>query len=130
MTTVEAFLQASGCPVHTKNLWLTVKKAIQELSTTTTTAPSTTQDEILRIVSGIEMKLSAHTAVQAGPLSYADQACLALLPNICEKHVPSRVLKEMTLKVIDEPKPNQTSEWLIESINAAHSSKADKVLAA
>jgi hypothetical protein len=36
----------------------------------------------------------------------------------------------VTVKVIDDPKPSQTSERLIESINAAHSNKAGKVLAA
>jgi hypothetical protein len=35
----------------------------------------------------------------------------------------------MTVKVIGSPKPNQTSNRLVESINAAHSSKAGKVVA-
>jgi hypothetical protein len=34
------------------------------------------------------------------------------------------------VKVIEDPKPNQTSERLVESINAACSSTAGKVLAA
>jgi hypothetical protein len=44
--------------------------------------------------------------------------------------VPSRVLNEVLVKVVDDPKPSQTSGRLVESINAARSSKAGKVLAA
>jgi hypothetical protein len=44
--------------------------------------------------------------------------------------VPSRALKEVLVKVIDQAKPSQTSGRLVESINAARSSRAGKVLAA
>jgi hypothetical protein len=44
--------------------------------------------------------------------------------------VPSRALKKVLVKVIDNPKPSKTSGRLVKSINAAHSSKAGKVLAA
>jgi hypothetical protein len=63
-------------------------------------------------------------------MSYADQACLALPQNVYEKPVPNRALKKMTVKVIDDPKPNKTSKRLAESINPARSSKAGNVLAA
>lgn len=109
IATVEAFLQASSCPEHTKNAWLTLKKAIQELSTTKSTSVTPAQDKILRKLSAIEWKLSAPTAALPRPMSYADQARLAPPQNVHEKPVPSRALKEMTVKVIDDPKPNQTS---------------------
>jgi hypothetical protein len=44
--------------------------------------------------------------------------------------VPSRALKEVLVKVVEDPKPSQASERLVESINATRSSKAGKVLAA
>jgi hypothetical protein len=43
--------------------------------------------------------------------------------------VPSKALKKVPVKVVDDPKPSQTSGRLVESINAARSSKAGKVLA-
>jgi hypothetical protein len=44
--------------------------------------------------------------------------------------MPSRALEVVLVKVVDNPKPSQTSGRLIELINAASSSKAAKVLAA
>jgi hypothetical protein len=64
------------------------------------------------------------------PSTYADHTCLTPSQIVHEKPVPGRALKEVTVKVIVDPKPSQTSEKLVESINAAHSSKAGKVIAA
>jgi hypothetical protein len=44
--------------------------------------------------------------------------------------VPSKALKEVLVKVVDDPKPSQTSGRLVESINTAYSSKAGEMLAA
>ncbi len=44
--------------------------------------------------------------------------------------MPSRALKQVLVKVVDDPKPSQTSGRLVESLNAAGWSKAGKVLAA
>ncbi len=44
--------------------------------------------------------------------------------------MPSRALKQVLVKVADDFKPSKTSERLVESINAARSSKASNVLAA
>jgi hypothetical protein len=44
--------------------------------------------------------------------------------------VPSRALKEVSVKVAEDPKPTQTSGLLVESINAASSSQPGTILAA
>jgi hypothetical protein len=62
--------------------------------------------------------------------TYSDHARSASSQSVHEKPVPGRALKEVTVKVIRDQKPSQTSERLGESINAALSSKAGKVLAA
>ncbi len=62
------------------------------------------------------------------PLTYTDSACLALAYSTQEKPVPSRALKTVLVKVVKKPKPSHTSRRLVESINAACSSKAGKVL--
>jgi hypothetical protein len=62
--------------------------------------------------------------------TYADHARLALFQSVHEKPVPGIALKEVMVKVIGDPKPSQTSERLVESINAAHASKSGKVLVA
>jgi hypothetical protein len=64
------------------------------------------------------------------PSTYADHACPALPQSVHEKPVPGRALKELTVTVIGDLKPSLTSERLVESINAARSSNAGKVLAA
>ncbi len=43
--------------------------------------------------------------------------------------MPSRALKEVFVKVVKDPKPSRTTQRLVESINAAHSSRTSKVLA-
>ncbi len=63
LLTVEAYLQASGCPEYTKNEWLYLKKAINKLSTTPKTPITSTHNEILKSLSAIEKKLSAPTAL-------------------------------------------------------------------
>jgi hypothetical protein len=130
LATVEAFLQASGCPIDTKNAWLYLKNSLQKLSTPNNTPATPTEKEILKKLSAIEKQLSALAAALPKPLSYADHTRLAPLQSIHEKLVLSRALKEMAVKVIDNPLPNQTSEKLVESINNARSSKAGEVLAA
>ncbi len=130
LATVEAFLQASGCPEHIKNAWLYLKKTIQELSTTQSPSATSAHDEILKRLSAIEKKLSTSPAVLPKPPTYADLACLALPIIAHEKTVPCSALKEVTVKIMGDPKPSQTSESLVESINAARSSKAGKVLRA
>jgi hypothetical protein len=52
--TVEGFLKAAGCPVHTRNAWLYLKKALNELSTTPNTTATSAQDVILKRLSAIE----------------------------------------------------------------------------
>ncbi len=64
------------------------------------------------------------------PLTYADSTRYALAHSTQEKPVPSRALKEVLVKVIKDPRPSQTSGRLVESINAAQSNRAGKVLAA
>jgi hypothetical protein len=54
LLTVEASLQASGCPEYTKNAWLYLKKAINELCTTPSTPITSAQDEILKRLSAIK----------------------------------------------------------------------------
>ncbi len=65
--TEEGFLQAADCPVHTKNAWLYLKKALNELSTSPRTPPTSAEDEILKRLSAIEKKLSASTAMLPKP---------------------------------------------------------------
>jgi hypothetical protein len=129
LATVEEFLQRNGCPNHTKNAWLYLKNALQKLSTTQSTSPTSTQEEILKGLSAIEKRLSALSAPLLKAPSYADQACKAAPQGAHEKPLPSRALKEVTVKVIEDSKPPQTSERLVKYINAAHSSQAGKVLA-
>ncbi len=83
--TVEGFLQAADCPVHTKNAWLYLKKALNELSTSPSTPTTSAQDEIQKRLSAIEKKLSAPTAMLPKPSTYTDHACLAPLPSVPEK---------------------------------------------
>jgi hypothetical protein len=64
------------------------------------------------------------------PLTYANSARLALAHSTQDKPVPSWELKEVLVKVVDDPKPSQTSRRLVESINAARMSKAGRVLVA
>jgi hypothetical protein len=130
MATVEAFLQASNCPEYTKNAWLFLKKNLLELSITQKTRTTTTEDKILKKLSNIEKKISAPRAFPQKPRTYADSARLALTHSTREKPVSSRALKEVLVEVVDDAKPSQTSGRLVESINAARSSKAGKVLAA
>jgi hypothetical protein len=130
MATVEAFLQASNCPEFTKNAWLFLKKNLLELSITQNTRTSTTEDKILKKLSDIEKKISAPPAFPQKPSTHANTARLALTHSAQRKPVPSGALNEVLVKVVDDTKPSQTSGKLVESINAAHSSKAGKVLAA
>jgi hypothetical protein len=125
--TVEAFLQASNCPEYTITAWLYPKKYLQELIRTHSTPA---HNEILKRLSAIEKKLSALTANLPKPSTNADHDRLALSLITYEKPVPGQALKEVTVMVIGDPKPSQTSKRLVESMNAAHSSMAGKVLAA
>ncbi len=130
LATVEAFLQASNSPEYKKTAWLYLKKCLQELTRTHSTPTPPAHDKILKRLTAIEKKLSAQTAMLPKPPTYADHAHLAPPQNVYEKPVPGRVLKEVTVKVLEYPKPTQISERLVETINAARSSKAGKVLAA
>ncbi len=107
-----------------------MKKNLLELSITQNTRTTTTEDKILKKLSDIEKKISAPPAFPQKPSTYADSARLALTHSTQEKPVPSRALKEELVKVVDDAKLSQTSGRSVESINAAHSSKAGKVLAA
>ncbi len=100
---MEAFLKASCCPGYTKNAWLNLKKAINELSTTPRTPTTLAQDEILKRLSAIEKKLSAPTAMLLKLPTFADRARLGLSQSVLEKPVPGRALKEVTVTVIDDP---------------------------
>jgi hypothetical protein len=84
LLTMDAFLQASGCPEYTKNAWLYLKKAINELSTTPSTPITSARNEILKRLSAIEKKLSALTAMLPKPSTYADHARLALSQSVHE----------------------------------------------
>ncbi len=76
------------------------------------------------------MKLSTHATLLPKSTTYADSARFAAPLSTQEKPVPSRALKEVLVKVIGDPKPTQTSGRLVESINAARSSKASRALVA
>jgi hypothetical protein len=104
--------------------------AINELSTTPSTSITNAQDEILKRLSAPEKKLSAPTAMQPKLSAYADCALLAPSQSALEKALPGRALNEVTVTVGDSLKLSQTSERLVESVNAAHFSKAGKVPAA
>jgi hypothetical protein len=77
LATVEAFLQASGCPEHNKNAWLYLKKAIQALSTTQNPSATSAHNEILKRLSAIEKRLSTSPAMLPKPSTYTDLARLA-----------------------------------------------------
>ncbi len=64
------------------------------------------------------------------PSTHADQARLAPSQSDYKKLVSGRALKEVMVKVIGDLKQSQTSVRLVESINAARSTKASKVPAA
>jgi hypothetical protein len=127
--TVEEFLQRSGCSDHIKNAWLYLKNALHKLSTTQSTPPTFAQEEILKGLSAIEKCIFALSAPLLKAPSYADQARKAAPQGTNDEPVPGRTHKEVTVKVIEGTKPSQTSERLVESINAARFSKAGKVLA-
>ncbi len=130
LATVEAFLQVSNCPEYTINLWLYLKERLIELSTTQSTLTTSAQDETLKSLSAIKKKLSTHAPLSPKPTTYADSARLAAPLSTQEKPVSSRAPKKVLVKVIGDPKPTQTSGRLVESINAARSSRAGQVLAA
>jgi hypothetical protein len=130
LATVEAFLQASSCPDHTKNAWLYLKNGLKTLSAPQSFSANPVEKEILQKLSDIEKQLSSTAAALQKPLSYADQARLAPPPAVHEKAVPSRALREVTVKIVGDPEPSQTSVRLVESINAARSTKTGKVIAA
>ncbi len=107
-----------------------MKKNLLELSITQNTRTTTIEGKILKKLSNIEKKISATPAFPQKPSTCADSARLALTHSTQEKPVPSRALKEVLVKVIDDAKPSQTSGRLVKTVNAALSSKAGKVLAA
>ncbi len=113
MATVEAFLQASNCLEFTKYAWLFLKKNLLELSITQNTCTTTTEDKILKKLSDIEKQISAPPALPQKPSTYADSDCPALAHSTQEKPVPSRALKEVLVKVVNDPKPSQTSRRLV-----------------
>ncbi len=127
---MEAFLQASNCPEYTKNAWLYLKNSLQKLSNTQSTPPTSAPVEIIKELSAIRKSISALSGPLLQAPSYADQTRKAVPKGAHEKPVPGRAFKEVTSKVIEDPKPSQTSERLVESINAVRSCKASKVLAA
>jgi hypothetical protein len=107
-----------------------LKNGLQKLSTPQSIPITSVKDEILKRLYAVEERISASTAALLKPVTYADQARLALLQSVNKKPVPSRALKEITVKVIYNPAPNPTGERLIESINATQFNKAGKVVAA
>ncbi len=58
LATVEAFLQASNHPKHTKNAWLYLKNLLQKLNITQSTHPTSAQEEILKELSSIKKSIS------------------------------------------------------------------------
>jgi hypothetical protein len=107
-----------------------LKNSLQKLSTTQNTCPTSAQEEISKGPSAIEKRLSALSALLLKAASNADQTCKAAPRGTHEKPVLGRALEEVTLEVIEDPKPSHATERLVKTINAAHSSKASKVLAA
>jgi hypothetical protein len=112
--TAEGFLQAVYCPVLRRNAWLYLTKALNELSITPSTPATSVKDDILKRLSAIEKKLSALAAMLPKPSTYTDQALFATSQSVVEKPVSCRALKEVTVTVIRDPKPSQTSERLTE----------------
>jgi hypothetical protein len=119
LLTMEAFFQASGCSELTKNAWLYLKKAIYELSTTLSIPTSSAKHKILEKLSAIEKKPTAPTALLLKSSTYADSARPALCQIAIEKPVSDRALKKVMIKVIDNTKPSQSSEQLVELIDTA-----------
>jgi hypothetical protein len=83
-----------------------LKKNLLELSITQNTRTTTTEDKILKKLSNIEKKISAPPAFPQKPSTYANSARLALAHSTIEKPVPSRALKEVLVKDVDDPKPS------------------------
>jgi hypothetical protein len=128
--TNQAFLQLSSCPDHTKNAWLYIKNALQNLGATISTHMTLALDKISKQLTVLEKKIAAQPAALLKPSTYADHARLSPSQVFHEKPVLSRALREVTVKVVDDSKPIQTSGRLVESINAVRSTKANKVVAA
>jgi hypothetical protein len=128
--TVQEFLQQNSCPDHTKNAWLFIKNALQNLGATESTHMTLALDKIWKQLVVLEKKIAAQPAALLKPSIYADHARLSPSQVFHKKPVPHWALEEVMVKVVDDSKPSQTSGQLVESINAARSTKAGKVVAA
>jgi hypothetical protein len=60
--TVQAFLQQSSCPDHTKNAWLYIKNALQNLGTTESTHTTLALDKISKQLVVLEKKIATQPA--------------------------------------------------------------------
>ncbi len=78
----------------------------------------------------MKKEIATQPATPLEAWTYADHVCLSPSQVSNEKPVPSRALREEMVKVVDDPKLSQTGGRLVESINAARSTKAGKVVAA
>jgi hypothetical protein len=87
-------------------------------------------DKISKQLAVLEKKIAAQPTALLKPSTYADHARLTPSQVFYKKPVPGRALSEVMVKVVDDPKLSQTSGQLVESINAARSTKAGKVVAA
>jgi glutathione S-transferase len=130
IVTVEAYLQAANCPQHIRNAWLYLRKGLEEVNTAKGTMPNSALEEILTRLASIEKRLSASPLTSQKQLTYADSARAPAPAPSQERLVPGRALKEVTVQVLSDPKPSQTIERLVESINAAQSNMSGKVPAA
>ncbi len=106
------------------------KNALQNLGTTKSTHMTLALDKISKQLTVLEEKSATQPATLLKPSTNANDACLSPSQVFHEKPDPSRALREVIVKVVDNPKPSKTSEQLVESINAARSTKAGKVVAA
>ncbi len=102
---------------------------LQKLSNIYSIPTSSAHNETLQRLSSIEKGLSAPTALPLKAPSYADQGHLATPQSARYKLVFNSALKEVTVKVIREGKPSQTSKRVVTLINASHSKKTGKLLA-
>jgi hypothetical protein len=80
-------------------VWLYLKKATEELSTTHSTPATPTKENILERLSAIDKKISAPHALLLKQPTYTDLTHLAPSQNVNKKPVRGRDLKEVTVKI-------------------------------
>jgi hypothetical protein len=112
-------------PQDVKNAWAKVK--IDLITSNISTPHPATITPLAPLLAALEKVHCQLTLIEkripaaqdaAKPTSYADAACQP--PSVPqappEKFLPSRVLREVTVHPLAEPKPTQTSEPVVEAI--------------